>query len=82
MEAGAADLVIVSRAVLTPALESRLNHIEERGLWDAQYARFGLLTGAVPAEEVEHRPTSDFTGRPLRPAVLLDGLPKALKAYR
>ena len=36
MEAGAADLVIVSRAVLTPAPESRLNRIEERGLWGAR----------------------------------------------
>jgi nucleotide-binding universal stress UspA family protein len=33
MEAGAADLVIVSRAVVTPAPGSRLNRIEERGLW-------------------------------------------------
>ena len=33
MEAGAADLVVVSRAVVTPAPETRLNRIEERGLW-------------------------------------------------
>lgn len=33
MEAGAADLVIVSRDVATPAPETHLNRIEERGLW-------------------------------------------------
>jgi nucleotide-binding universal stress UspA family protein len=33
MEAAGADLVIVSRDVVTPAPESRLSRIEERGLW-------------------------------------------------
>lgn len=33
MEVAAADLVVVSRDVVTPAPETRLNRIEERGLW-------------------------------------------------